>query len=179
MKITLAAVSSVDGKLTRGDDPNILHWTSREDAEHFKDLKIKHNLIVMGRKTYEAMRSSLQLNPETLRVVLTSHAEDFAAETVNGQLEFTNELPATLVQRLENQGYSEMLLVGGGQVNAEFLAAGLVDEIYLSLEPLLFGKGTGFAAGPQLNVELELVNITRLNDRGTLLLHYKIEENKS
>ncbi len=179
MNITLAAAISVDGKLTRGDDPDVRHWISDEDAKHFTKLRAAHNLIVMGRGTYEAMRSKLKLAPGTLRVVITHHPKDFATEAVTGQLEFTNLSPAELIQSLQKREYPEMLLVGGGVVHAEFLAAGLVNEIYLTIEPLVFGKGTDFAHGAELNVALELVTIKQLNDRGTLLLHYKIIAHES
>ncbi len=179
MKIILAAASSIDGKLARGDDPDVRTWTSAEDAAHFAQLKGKHNLLVMGRGTYEAMRPKLKLSPATRRVVLTHRPEVFAAEAVDGQLEFSNESVAKLVQRLENQGYSAMLLVGGGQVHAEFFAAGLIDEIYLTIEPLVFGTGTDFAAGVLLNTKLSLLSIDKLNPRGTLLLHYRITANES
>ncbi len=179
MKIILAAATSIDGKLTRGDDPDVRQWTSDEDAAHFAQLKAAHNLLVMGLGTYEAMRSKLKLSANILRVVLTHHPQDFAGEAVARQLEFSSESPAKLVERLANQGYSEILLVGGGQVHAEFLAAGLVDEIYLTIEPLVFGTGTDFAHGAELNIDLELVSSKQLNDRGTLLLHYKVWDNKS
>lgn len=173
MKIILAAVSSLDGKITKGRDSDIRGWTSPEDTAHFAHLKSIHNLIVMGRKTYEAMRPNLQLDSKTLRVVLTKHPENFAAEAVSGQLEFSSESPVVLVGGLEKQGYSEMLLVGGGTLNGQFLAKGLVDEIYLTLEPRLFGTGTSLAADSRLNVNLRLLKTSRLNEQGTLLLHYK------
>lgn len=46
MKVILAAVSSLDGKITKGRDPNFYSWTSKEDAKLFFLLIKKHNLIV-------------------------------------------------------------------------------------------------------------------------------------
>ena len=56
MKVIMVAVSSINGKITKGKDPNIYSWTSKEDSNFFFSLIKKHNLIVMGSKTYEAAR---------------------------------------------------------------------------------------------------------------------------
>ncbi len=179
MKIILVAAISIDGKITRGADSDVSKWTSAEDADHFANLRASRNLLVMGRKTYEAMRPKIRLSSGKLRVVLTNSPESYKAETVNGQLEFSNESPTVLIGKLEDQGYSEMLLLGGGQIHSLFITAGLVDEIYLTVEPKLFGKGTDFAAGIQPDMSLKLLSIKQLNSRGTLLAHYKILKNKS
>ncbi len=53
------------------------------------------------------------------------------------------------------QGVKKLLLEGGGELNAAFLEAGLVDKIYLTLCPILVGgaesptffEGRGFSSG--------------------------------
>jgi len=67
-----------------------------------------------------------------------------------------------------------MLLLGGGTINALFLKESLVDELYLTLEPRIFGKGKTLVREGEFEVLLELMNIKRLNQSGTLLLKYKI-----
>lgn len=172
MHITLAAVVSADGKLTKGDDPHVHSWTSSEDAEHFMGLIHKAKLIVMGRNTYEAVRPEPQ--PERLRVVLTSTPQRFQADTVPGSLEFSNESPQSLVKRLEMQGHREMLLVSGGKLSVAFLRAGLVNELLLTVEPVLFGAGTELLGGIFCEAQLQLRAVKQLNQRGTLLLHYHV-----
>jgi riboflavin biosynthesis pyrimidine reductase len=54
-----------------------------------------------------------------------------------------------------------------------FLAAGLVDEIWLTVEPLLFGGGTPLLAA-RVDVRLELLASEKLNAAGTLLLRYRV-----
>ncbi|HUC20583.1 MAG TPA: dihydrofolate reductase family protein [Candidatus Polarisedimenticolaceae bacterium] len=171
----MAAVCSVDGKMTRGNDPAITSWTSAEDLHHFRGMVGSHGAIVMGRKTYEAARRSFHHNPDKRRIVLTHEPERFADVAAAGELEFTAESPARLTQRLQNERVASLLVVGGGEVNAAFLAAGLIDELYLTIEPLLFGSGTSLAGTHLLETQLELISLTRLNPRGSLLLHYRIK----
>ena len=174
MKIIMVAVSSVNGKLTQGDDVNIYKWTSKEDSEIFLSLIEKHNLIVMGSKTYEAARNIIKLKKNKLRIVLTRKPKKYKDDIVKGGLEFSSESPKDLIKRLEKSGYKEMLLVGGTGVNTSFLKNKLVDELYLAIEPLIFGKGKGLVLEETLETELKLVSVKKLNRKGTLHLVYSL-----
>lgn len=174
MKVTLVMVSSVNGKITKGDDPHIYSWTSQEDKDFFFSLLRKFPLLVMGSKTYEASRKTIQLNHEQLRIVLTSTPEKYEEEAVSGQLEFSDRSPRVLIEDLAKEGYEEMLLVGGGGTNERFFAAGLVNEMYVTIEPKLFGHGKHLVAEGDYTSELQLIDYKVLNKKGTLLLHYQV-----
>ncbi len=167
-------VSSVNGKITRGYDPDIYSWTSKEDADFFFSLLNQHNLIVMGSNTYEAARDMVKPEKERLRVILTRNPEKYANEALPGRIEFSSESPETLVERLEKQGYSTMLLVGGGKTNALFLENSLVDELYLTIEPRLFGKGRPLIEKGSYDKNMKLQSVKKLNEQGTLLLQYVV-----
>jgi len=174
MKVVMAAVSSVNGKLTKGKETNIYTWTSKEDSKIFFSLIEKYNLIVMGSKTYEAARSIIKIRPDKLRIVLTRNPKKYKSNMIKGSLEFSNESPKDLVKRLETQGYAQMLLVGGTEVNTAFLKNGLVDELHLTIEPLIFGRGRNLVLGEDIEGELRLLDAKRLNKIGTLHLVYKV-----
>jgi dihydrofolate reductase len=170
LHITLAYVASVNGKITKGDNPDVHTWSSKEDREHFDGLRAEHDVIVIDRKTYETVK------PEPvrgkLRVVFTSTPERF--KTVPGQLEFVDEAPSALVERLSNEGYKKMLIAGGATLSGSFLAAGLVDDLYLSFEPVLFGSGRPMIITGMPDIPLQLQSLQRLNEQGTILAHYTL-----
>jgi dihydrofolate reductase len=170
----MVTVQSLDGKLTHGDDPNVHDWSSDEDSDHWKKVLHDATLIVMGRKTYEAMAPHMDHDAGKLRIVVTTRPDEFNDHVISGALEFTNEQPTDLVKRLENAGYTSMLLAGGGQLNGSFLQAGQVTDIYATVEPRLFGQGAALVGTELLDVTMQLKNVTQLNDHGTLLLHYEI-----
>ena len=174
MKVILAAVSSVNGKITKGKDPDIYSWTSKEDSQLFFSLIEKHNLIVMGAKTYETAKKIIKLEKDKLRIVITRNPEKYSNEKISGMLEFVNDLPLKLVKKLENRGYKEMLMVGGSEINTLFLKAKLVNEIYLTIEPKLFGTGKNLISNENFDVSLKLLNIKKLNTQGTFQLKYKV-----
>lgn len=173
MKVTLIAVSSIDGKITKWEEvQDVSAWASPEDQEFFMSMIQKHKVIVMGRKTYEAVKGNLKLEIGKLRIVLTSHPVDFAKAKIEGKLEFSSQSPNKLVERLENEGYDEILLVGGSAIYTSFIKTGLVTDLYLTIEPVFFGKGKMIAIEENLDIKLKLESVKRLNLGGTLLLHF-------
>lgn len=166
-------VVSLDGKSTKGKLKN-QQWASKEDQNHFQSLIASSNLIVMGRKTHEAAKPIIRLQKEKLRIVLTQDPERFKTSTVTGQLEFSSESPALLLKRVEKAGYKKLLLVGGSNINTLFFKAKLVDEIWLTVEPKIFGLGNGMVDNIKIDVRLQLESIEKLNKNGTLLLKYKV-----
>lgn len=174
MKIIMAMVMSLDAKTTKHFDSNVYKWTSVEDQKQFFSLIAKQKIIIMGSRTYEAVKDYIKLTPKTLRIILTSYPEKYNNKTVSGQLEFKNITPTKLVIDLEKKGFKKALLVGGSTLNSSFLLNNLVDEIWLTVEPRIFGKGNLLIAENELNIDLELITIKRLNKKGTLLIKYKV-----
>ncbi len=173
MKITLAMVLSVDGKSTKWDLAD-QSWASAEDKTHLIKTISENNLILMGGNTYSIAKNHIKPKEGKLRIVLTRDPAKYSQDQVPGQLEFTDEPIEDLLKRLEAQGHGKMLLLSGEKLNYEFLSKNLIDEIILTLEPRIFGTGKSLTAGGGLDADLELINYEKLNDKGTLLLTYKV-----
>src|SRR3989344_2196841 len=161
MKVIALIVQSINGRITKGSDEKVYQWTSGEDKEHLKKM------------TYKAFKKYIQLSPNTLRMVMTSQPEKYKDDIVIGQLEFVNKSPKELVEKYEKKGYKELLLLGGSKIYSSFLEAGLLNELLITIEPVLFGTGTPFIESHK-HVSLKLVSIEKLNDKGTLLLKYSV-----
>ncbi|HVZ11530.1 MAG TPA: dihydrofolate reductase family protein [Patescibacteria group bacterium] len=172
MKITLVAVTSLDGCITYGDETDIYKWTSPEDQDFFFKKIQESKLIIMGSGTYEVIKSNIQHSANRLRVVLTKHPEKYKKDEINGQLEFSDEMPSQLINRLSS--FEEALLLGGSKVYSSFMRESLVDEIYLTIEPTIFGKGKRLFNPYNLRSNWSLVSFKKLNDKGTILLRYKL-----
>lgn len=173
MRIISSDAVSLNGKLTKGGDADSRTWTSPEDARHLRNLIAEHDVLIMGRTTYDMVHPDPE--PGRLRLVLTHHPEEYDAKVVAGQLEFVDASVTKLVQQLKRRGYKRALLLGG-QVNTQFWNAGLVDEAYLTFEPLIFSQGRNLLQDVSSDKTLRLVSIGQLNKRGTLLAHYLVEK---
>ncbi|MBI4097801.1 MAG: dihydrofolate reductase family protein [Candidatus Levybacteria bacterium] len=172
MKIILVVVTSLDGKTTKWNLPDVAGLSSKEDQKYFFSTLNKNKLIIMGRKTFEVANPDIYKPPKKLRVVITKNPGKY--KNVKDRLEFTNDSPKKILSNLTKRGFKQALLVGGAQINDLFLKANLVDEVWQTIEPKIFGMGNGLAANSKFDIGLKLLNSKKLNKNGTLLLKYKV-----
>ncbi len=185
-KFVLFAAVSLDGRITAGKTEGSA-WTSKEDKSFFQRELDRADVAVMGRKTFDAIRRPL--TPRN-RIVFTrsSFAEQkllgftrsrpfcYSQEQQNGQgatICFSGTRQGLLTV-LHERGWHRVAIVGGTSIYDWFLKRNLVDEIYLTLEPVIFGSGKPLTAQSLTHLSrFKLASTKRLNRYGTLLLHYK------
>nr|AIA12731.1 Dihydrofolate reductase [uncultured bacterium]AIA12957.1 Dihydrofolate reductase [uncultured bacterium] len=166
MKVFLVAAITADGFIGR-DSGHLADWTSPEDKKLFVRLTKQAGTMVMGSKTFATIGRAL---PGRKTIVYTSKPDEFNTEGV----EATNESPIELVARLENEGVEALAVCGGASIYALFMSAGVVDELYLTVEPLLFGTGVPLFSD-QLDCKLSLLELDKLNEH-SVLLHYAVQK---
>jgi dihydrofolate reductase len=172
MKTILIFVSSLDGKITRWGNPVIRSWSSAADQAYFDDIWSNFRVIIMGSRTYSP--APVKPDSEHLYIVLTGYPEKYINNEVPGRLEFTSDSPSRLLERIRKTGEETVLIVGGARIATSFLKEQLIDELWLTIEPRIFGTGGGFVAEEELDIKLYLLSITKANDAGTLLTKYKV-----
>jgi len=74
---------------------------------------------------------------------------------------------------LAKKGHTEAVIIGGTMTMSEFIKAGLVDDIYFVMEPVLFGSGLPLLKNVELESKLNLLDVKKLNGN-TVQLHYEI-----
>jgi dihydrofolate reductase len=176
MKIIMVAAVSQDDYITKGTNSDVTNWTSAEDKEFFAKIKSKHRIFVMGSKTYDS--GAVIAKPEILKIVLTKNPNKYAHKEIAGQLEFKN-LSAQEFKEKYDSSYKTCLLLGGGITYTEFLKADLVDEIYLTVEPVQHKSGTPLLTkGRALHDFTDGIEakITVLNNLNTVLKHYVLKK---
>jgi dihydrofolate reductase len=140
--VTLHVVSSLDGFIGKRD--NSVSWLdSPGDAyepgisEDSAGESIKVDCFVLGSRTYE---HALQLGwpyGDTPTVVTTSRELPSTKKSV----EFYSGDLKRLVEEILAPRYENIWLVGGAMLCQSFLRLGLVDEIRLSIAPVILGDG--------------------------------------
>lgn len=191
MHVVLFAAQSLDGRITRRSEAGDA-FASAADKAHFREAIRACDACVMGAATYEQSKERMRpaAFPTLRRVIWTRSpaTPERVAETVPGVLEFTAETPAETVARLRADGRRRCAVLGGGQVNAAWLAAGLVDEVCVTVESWIFGYGVPLAGGGEVDappspapllpdtVRLELIEARVLAPEGPVLLRYSVKK---
>jgi dihydrofolate reductase len=162
MKITLICAPSLDGFLAHTDHDNV-DWTSKEDKANFIATTKQMKAVIMGYNTWKMYSKPLE---DRFAVVLTSKPEPDMEQVI-----FRTD-PAQIMKELEDKGYSEAALIGGGGANSTFLSAGLIDEMLVTIIPRWFGGGIPMFAGtPQ--AQFELLDSKPLGPN-EMLHHYRV-----
>ncbi len=82
--------------------------------------------------------------------------------------------PARAVQALAGLGYTRLLAEGGPRLLGQLVAAGVLDELCLTLSPMLsVGDAQRISGGPSLTVPRRLELVSLLEEEGFLFSRYR------
>jgi dihydrofolate reductase len=165
-KLIYTAIASLDG-YTADEDGNF-DWAEPDEEVHrfVNDLERPVGTYLMGRRMYEVM-----VYWETAHTVAgqPGHMLDYAevwqaadkvvysrtlATPASARTRIERDFDPDAVRRLKEAAAAD-LTVGGPELAAQALGAGLVDECHLFLSPVVVGGGTrAFRDGAGLRLEL-------------------------
>lgn len=169
MKVILYMAISLDGFIAKLDSDS--DWVSEVDSVEFLKQIKKAGCLIVGRKTFDQYYGELYPIPKVLNVVMTTNRELKAKE--DNILYSTKTLKATK-EMLKSKGLKKAILIGGGTTNNSYLEENLIDEIILSVHPLLLGKGIPiFRDAKETFKKMSLLEVKKLKEN-LVQLHYKI-----
>ena len=168
-KVTFGGAVSLDGYFAGpGEAIDWLLW-SDEAAAVSAASWTGVDAMLMGRRTFEfAMKNggSLRVGPKIRTFVFSR-----TLEKVPAGAELVRDDAAEFVRRLKGEEGGDIIVMGGGELGSALIEAGLVDEIGLSVHPVLLGGGIPAFRPIARRVGLELVE-ARAMARGCVLLRY-------
>ena len=168
MKVTLYMAMTANGMIARENDD--APWSKGVWKEYYKFIKQKRNIII-GRRAYELMNSVNEF--EKLKfpvsVVLSNNIQQA------GKNVFFVNSPEEALEIMKKNKIKNAVVGGGSKCNASFLKAGLIDEIYLDIEPWIFGKGIKLFDETTAEAKLTLIGTRKLS-KNTIRLIYKVKK---
>ncbi len=164
---------SLDGFIARPD--GAIDWlsiASRPGEDYgYAELFASIDTLVLGRKTHDVARTFEPWPYAGKRCVVLTHGEGAATPFAHGE-ERASGPPAELVARLAREG-ARHVYVDGGSVIQQFLAAGLVDDVTLSVLPILLGDGIRLFGKTGSDVRMTLT-ASRAYESGLVQLRYDV-----
>lgn len=142
MKFSVFIAASLDGYIAR-EDGSIDWLTSIPNPDNddygFGVYMNSIDAMLMGRKTFETVQSFDQW-PYKVPVFVWSQSLESLPAAYNGKASIITGKVEEVVRKLKESGKHSVYVDGGRTIRA-FLEADLIDEMTLTLVPVLLGKG--------------------------------------
>jgi dihydrofolate reductase len=179
--LTYSAIMSLDGYVA--DEDRNFDWAEPDEEVHafVNDLERPVGVYLYGRRMYEVMVAWETMDTADQPPFIQDFAEIWRAAdklVYSRGLETVSSARTRIERSFEPDAIRRMkaaadrdISVGGPDLAAQAIRAGLVDEIRLFLAPIVVGGGTR-ALPDDVRVELELVAERRFG-RGMVHLHYR------
>lgn len=157
---------TLDGKIAK-DAQHFPDWTEKADKSFFMKTTKAAGVMIFGRTTFETLPGVL---PGRLHVVMSRKAKAWEERSEN--LVFTNKTPQAIVKKLTELDYKNPILAGGTTINTLWAKAGLIDELLLTISPVLFGDGLGLFS-KEITMQLQLRSVEKIGEK-TLVTKYQV-----
>lgn len=142
------------------------------EGPHVDDFIAKfsdYDTALMGRRTYEVGLAAGVTNPyPTMKTYVFSRTMKHSPHEA---VTIVSENAEQLVRELKGQEGKDLWLVGAGDLASTLLAAGLIDEVCIKLNPIVMAKGIPVVARTEAPLSLDLVE-SKTYDNGVVLLTY-------
>ena len=124
------------------------------DKEYLDGAMARAGAVVVGRGMYEAAEAWGGQNPFGVPLfVVTHHPEDASSE---GGFTFVDGLDEAIARARQAAGGKDISVGGGADVIRQALRAGHVDELAISIAPVILGGGKRLFDGFEQTLNLEL-----------------------
>ena len=176
IKCSVFIAVSLDGYIAREDGSIDWLMKANELAPEGEDGGYQAfisnvDAIIMGRHSFEMVKT-FNPWPYTLPVIVLSQHPIDIPDALKKSVTHSSETPFELRTRLSRQGHQHLYIDGGITIQ-RFLRAGCIDELIITVIPVLLGQGRRLFGEVEEDVRLQLIKSHTLSG-GFVQMHYKI-----
>ncbi len=143
-------------------------WISGADQQYFKEACQAADIIILGSRTFDN-NTSLYPIPGKENIVFT---KTYATRLPVPGITFSGEDPVTFVKR---HNHKNILVAGGGMLNASLFKAGVVSHVTVCVHPIILGAGIKQFVDIDFSHHAPLENLSHRDiGEGVLLIEYKV-----
>ena len=173
-KAVVFIAASIDGFIATTDgDLSFFSAVEKEgEAYGYAPFISVVDTVVLGKKTYDKVIAMGYPFPHADKeaYIITRTPK----EAVGSAQFYTGDV-VELVQQLKQQEGRTIFVDGGAYVVNRLLQAGLIDELYLSIIPVLLGSGIALFEQHHAMQKMKLLQAKSF-DTGLVQLHYKVQQ---
>ena len=167
---------SLDGFVARPD--HRLDWLDKQptkDEDHgFAAFQDRMDVIVMGSGSFRTVLG-FGAWPYTIPCIVMSRTMSDAdiPKKLRSKVEVSGQGPKALMGTLATRGY-QRAYVDGGAVIRSFIQADLIEDMKITIVPILLGEGIRIFGANDSDVDLELISSTPFPS-GLVDLEYRVK----
>jgi dihydrofolate reductase len=172
-KLVIFIATSLDGYIAREDDS--LDWLFNVEGEGdngYSKFYETVDTILLGRRTYDWIiqheKGDFPYKNKACYVFSRTPNRD------NNYVKFVNEDIVGFINKLKSEEGKNIWLVGGGELIHPFVKEKLIDELIITVAPIVIGKGIPLFKEDEFELELSLKGINRFNQFAEL--HYEVKK---
>ncbi len=171
-KVMIFIAMSLDGYIAQLDgDISFLSVVEMEGEDYgYSEFLKSVDTVIIGRKTYDHVFEMGFDNPHPDKeVYIISRSE----QADNGSTKYFKGSLKGLVDELKAKPGENIYCDGGAEVINALLTENLIDEIIISVIPVMLGAGIPLFKSERPENKLELLKANHY-DKGLVQLHYKV-----
>jgi dihydrofolate reductase len=150
-RVLYTLACSLDGYIARLD--HSVDWLLEDQEYGLKEFYATVDTALIGRKTHDFMVKHGQPAMPGIANYVFSRS---ASPTPYKDVQWVKEEPQSLVQRLKAGQGKDIWLVGGSNLARTFFQRRLIDEVSLTIMPILLGDGVPLFPKLQSEILLKL-----------------------
>ena len=164
-KIILYIATSLDGYIAREDES--IDWLPESAKSGYDAFYKSIDTVIMGKTTYDQVLTFGEYPYKDKK----SFVFTTTTQTKDENVEFVSDVNKFVKDDFPSVG-KNIWLVGGAQIIASFLKQKVVDEIIITIIPVLLGRGIPLFKNIENDTKLELIKTKKYIQ--LVDLHYKV-----
>jgi len=164
-KIIVYIASSLDGYIARENGD--IDWLPEINESGYDAFYKSVDTVIMGKTTYDQVLTFGEYPYKDKKSFVFTRTD----QNKNENAEFLSDVEKFVKDGFPNAG-ENIWLVGGSQIISSFLKQRVVDEIIISVIPVLLGKGIPLFKNIENETKLEFVKTEKFSQ--LVDLHYKV-----
>ncbi|MCH8548629.1 MAG: dihydrofolate reductase family protein, partial [Balneolaceae bacterium] len=163
MKCSVYIATSADGFIATPDGG--IDWLLRSEYEDAGKIGLVYNefistvdVIVMGRHSFEKILTFNEWYYEDTEVIVLTTQDLKEPESLTGKVIFKSGTPQEIVMELAKEG-KKHLYIDGGITIQKFLKANLINELTITVIPIILGSGIPLFGNEGTEQPLELIEV--------------------
>jgi len=169
-KIILGLAVSLDSFI---EGPNGEYdWCFTDQDYGMHDFFNRVDAVFMGRKSYDLVQG--MENTDFMPKMKTYVFSNTITQTKDDSIVVSGDIAAEIA-KIKNQPGKDIWLFGGANLTSSLMNSKLVDEVWLSVHPILLGSGKPLFSGIRERIKLNLID-TKTYSTGLVSLTYALEK---